>query len=102
MIYKRVGFEVLTAEVIKIFIFWDEIPSIALKINCHSGGTYLPALCQTKSPLATCLMLDYCLAFSSVLKMEATFLRQLIFKGLHYVFFSQKIELLKYEIAYLL
>jgi hypothetical protein len=37
---RRIRFEVLTAVVMKISIFWDITPCMALKINRRSGGTY--------------------------------------------------------------
>jgi hypothetical protein len=35
-----VGFEVLTAVVMKSTIFWDIMPRIPLKVNRRFGGTY--------------------------------------------------------------
>jgi hypothetical protein len=43
---KFVGFEVLTAVVMKSFIFWDIAPCNPLKVNGRFGGTYmLPSSC---------------------------------------------------------
>jgi hypothetical protein len=37
----HVGFEVLTAVVMKSSVFWDKMPCSPLKINRHFGGTCL-------------------------------------------------------------
>jgi hypothetical protein len=39
MINTIVGFEVLTAVVMKSYIFWDITPCIPLKVNRRFGGT---------------------------------------------------------------
>jgi hypothetical protein len=41
---KFVRFEVLTAVVMKSFIFWDITPCIPLKVIRRFGGTCLPRL----------------------------------------------------------
>jgi hypothetical protein len=37
--FYYVGFEVLTAMIMKSSIFWNVTPSSPLKVNLHSGGT---------------------------------------------------------------
>jgi hypothetical protein len=37
---RSVGFEVLTAVIMKNFFFWDITPCSPLKVNRRSGGTY--------------------------------------------------------------
>jgi hypothetical protein len=46
-----VGFEVLTAAVMKITIFWDIMPCSPLKVNRRVGGTSrLSSACHPLSP----------------------------------------------------
>jgi hypothetical protein len=60
-----VGFEVLTAVVMKNPIFWNVTPCSPLKAIRRFGG-----IC---SSIATCFMLVSGLPYSSTLKMEATY-----------------------------
>jgi hypothetical protein len=66
-----VGFEVLTAVLMKSTIFWDITPCSPLKDNRHFEGT-----CRLYLQRALCLphafTLVSCLACSSTLKMKAT------------------------------
>jgi hypothetical protein len=62
-----VGFEVLTAVVMKSNIFWDITPCSPLQVNRHFGGTYrLHLFC-----LPSAFTLVSCSAYSSTLKIEA-------------------------------
>jgi hypothetical protein len=69
-----VGFEVLTAVIIKSAIFWDITPCRRLKVNVHFEGKYrLHFLGRRITPvLATCFTLVTCLAYYSTLKVEVT------------------------------
>jgi hypothetical protein len=58
----RIGFEVLTAIVMKSYIFWDIRLCSPSNFNGRFGGTLL----------AVCAMLVSCLAYASALKMETT------------------------------
>jgi hypothetical protein len=58
-----VGFEVLTAVVMKSTIFWDITPCCPLKVNRRFGGTY--------RLFSACFHAGSCSAYSSTLKMEA-------------------------------
>jgi hypothetical protein len=66
-----VVFKASTAVLMKSSIFWDITPYSPLKVNLHFGGTY--RLHISVALLATCLTLVSCLAYSSTLKMEATY-----------------------------
>jgi hypothetical protein len=68
---KYVGFEVLTAVVMKSTTFWDITPCNPLKVNPRFGRTYRLHL-QLCLPHA--FRLVSCSAYSSTLKMEAMFL----------------------------
>jgi hypothetical protein len=78
---SRVGFEVLTAVVMKNTIFWDITPCSPLKVNQHFGGTYSLQLQGRRISLARnqrgsgwqakpASTLVSCSAYSSTLKME--------------------------------
>lgn len=66
-----VGFEVLMAVVMKIYVFWDVTPCSLLKVNrCFQTTCHL----HLQSWNAACFMI-FCLAYSSTLKMNVTFLQ---------------------------
>jgi hypothetical protein len=65
--FISVGFEVLTAVVMKSIIFWNITPCSPLRVNRRFGGTYRLHL---QAPLATCFHAGF-LAYFSTLKMEA-------------------------------
>jgi hypothetical protein len=60
MIIHYIGFDVVTAVVMKSFISLDVTSCSLVKVN-------------RRYKLVSCLMLVSCLAYSSVLKMEATY-----------------------------
>jgi hypothetical protein len=73
------GFEVLTAVVMKSSIFWHITSCSSLKVNRHFGGTYYlhlqgqrisQEISTNETLFVTCFMLVSCLAYSSTLKME--------------------------------
>jgi hypothetical protein len=81
-----VGFEVLTAVVMKGSIFWDILPCNPLKIDRRFGGVKYSLLFQSRrliqarnqqeedselALLATCFILASCFTYSSTLKMGA-------------------------------
>jgi hypothetical protein len=76
------GFEVITAVIMKGSIFWYITPCSLLKVNRRFGRTYLPffwieeeskkEMIMNLTLLDSISMLLSCLAYSSTLKMEAT------------------------------
>jgi hypothetical protein len=94
-----VGFEILTAVVLKSSIFWDIIPCSPLNVNQHFRGTcYLRLQCRRENHAKLCLprafTVVYCLAYSSTLKMKERCPSETSgdFQGVHVVI-PQKTEL---------
>jgi hypothetical protein len=67
---QYIGFEVLTAVVMKSTIFWDITPCSPLKVNRRFGGTYRLNLCPAYHLLARWFIAR---AYSSTLKVEAKY-----------------------------
>jgi hypothetical protein len=77
-----VGFEILTAVIVKSSILWDRRPCSPLKIKRHFGGTYrlhlqVRTISQTRNQswllcLSPSFTLVPCLTYCSNVKMEAT------------------------------
>jgi hypothetical protein len=93
----HVGFEVLTAVVMKSTIFWDITPCSPLSANRRFGGIRVEERAKQETSMKQiasrgCFTLVSCMAHSSTLKMEATCSSEI--SGLHGVI-SQKIVLFK-------
>jgi hypothetical protein len=67
-----VGFEVLTAVVMKRSILWDIMTCCPLEVKRRFGGTSRLYLQGRSSLLAICFMLVSCLSYSSTLKIKMT------------------------------
>jgi hypothetical protein len=69
-----IGFEVLTAVIMFSSIFWDIALWILLKVSWHFCGTCRLHLKSWRSQVSifTCFMLGFSVAYSSTLKIEAT------------------------------
>jgi hypothetical protein len=78
---RHVGFEVITAVVLKSTIFWDRTPCSPLKVNQQFGGTYHLHLQgrevsqgrnqrEAASSSVICFTLVSCLAYILTLNME--------------------------------
>jgi hypothetical protein len=87
---KVVGFEVLTAVVMKSSIFWDVSPCSPLKVN-RRFGEHVASIFRVSS--------GSCLAYSSTLKVEATCSSETsTINGLHGVI-PQKTELFRIKVV---
>jgi hypothetical protein len=74
-----VRFEVLTAVLMKISVFWDITPCGAVKVNERFRGTYhlhLKGPRVSRALFATCFTLVLYLAYSSTLQMGAIFVSE--------------------------
>jgi hypothetical protein len=80
MLIYIVGFEILTALVMKRSVIWNIMPCSLLKVNwCFKGICWLRLQGQwnSRALLATCLLHTCCLAYYLTLKMVACYSEKL-------------------------